>query len=66
MCQSLALIAKQEHDIAGLDLHPSQLEPQTDAIDGVGILTPLQRVPRAAPTEPLICAAPWRAAIGRL
>jgi hypothetical protein len=31
-----------------------------------GSLTPLQRVPRAASTEPLFCAAPWRAAIGRL
>ena len=41
----------------------AQLEPQTDTIDGIGILTPLQRVPRPAPAE---TPAPWTAVSGKL
>ena len=53
MRQRFALIAVEQHDVAGLGLRLAQLEPQSDAIDGVGILTALQRVPGPPPAETL-------------
>ena len=41
MCQCFALVREQEHDVTGFGLRFAQLEPHTDAIDGVGVLTPL-------------------------
>src|SRR5215469_17162589 len=52
MRQGLALIAEQQHDVAREGLRLAQLEPQTAPIDGVGILTALQRVPRSAKAKP--------------
>ena len=63
MRQGLTLIGEQKHKVAGLGLRLARLEPQTDTIDGIGILTPLQRVPWPAPAE---TPAPWTAVIGKL
>src|SRR5271167_380479 len=52
MCQRLTLIGEQEHDVASLGLRFTQPEPQTNTIDGVGVLTSFQRVPRPTPAEP--------------
>ena len=65
MRQGLTLIGEQKHKVAGLGRRLAQLEPQTETIDGIGILTPLQRMPRPAPAETPFCAAPWTAVIGK-
>ena len=51
MGERFGFIAEQKHDIARLGLRLQQLEAQAGAVDGVGILAALQRVPRPAPAE---------------
>ena len=53
MGQSFGLIFMKQDDIAGLSLLTPDLKTQTDAIDLSRVLTPFQRVPGAAPAEPL-------------
>ena len=52
MRQSFALVGEQKDDVARLGLRLAQLEPQADAVDGVFVLTPFQRVARTAQAEP--------------
>jgi hypothetical protein len=52
MGESFALVGEQKDDVAGLGLRLAQFEPKADARDGVLVLTPFQRVARAAKAEP--------------
>lgn len=49
--QRLALIGKQQHDVAGLGLCLAQLKPQADPRDRLGVLAVLQAVPWPSPAE---------------
>lgn len=49
--QRLALIAIEQHNVAGLGLGFAQLEPEPNALDLGCDLAPLQRVPRPPPPE---------------
>src|SRR3954468_8727102 len=51
MRQRLRLIAEQQYDIAGFGLCLEQLAAQPGTVHRLGVLTALQRVPGAAPTE---------------
>jgi hypothetical protein len=51
MCQRLALIGEQQHDIASLGLSLAQLQPQTHAVDRLRVLPALQCVPGPSPAE---------------
>ena len=51
MGERFRLIAEQQGDIAGFGLLPQQAQAQTGAVDRIGILPTLQRVPRPAPGE---------------
>jgi hypothetical protein len=51
MRERFRLVPEQQHDVAGFGLRFQQLTAQAGAIDGIGVLTPLQRVPRAAPAK---------------
>ena len=48
MRERLALIGKQQHDIASFGLRPEQLHPQTAAIHGLSVLAPFQGVAGSA------------------
>ena len=52
MGESFALVGEQKDDVASLGLRLAQFEPQADAVDGVFVLTPFQRVARTAKAEP--------------
>jgi hypothetical protein len=58
MRQRLALIAVEQHDVAGFGLLFAQLQAQADPLDLGGNLTSLQRVSWPPPAK-LFCAAPW-------
>ncbi len=51
MRQRLALVAVKQHDVASLGLGLAQLKPEPNALDLVGDLPPLQRVPWPPPPE---------------
>src|SRR3954467_7134722 len=51
MRQRLRLIAEQQYDIAGFGLCLEQLAAQPGTVHRLGVVTALQRVPGAAPTE---------------
>ena len=63
MRQRLALIAVEQHDVAGFGLTLAQLQAQADPIHLAGGLASLQRVPGPPPTE-LFFATPWTIATG--
>src|ERR1700756_1486777 len=42
---------KRQHDVAGRGLRFQQLTAQTGAVNGIGILTAFQRVPRPPPAK---------------
>ena len=63
MRQRLALVAIEQHDIAGFGLTLAQLQAQADAVDLAGDLASLQRVPGPPPAE-LFFATPWTIASG--
>src|SRR5215831_9613633 len=48
MGQGLALIGKQQRDVASLGLRLEQFQTQPAAIDGLGVLATLQRVAGSA------------------
>ena len=52
MGQCLALVGKQQHDVADCGLRLAQGKPQADTINLVRALTALQRVPWPPETEP--------------
>ena len=52
MGQRLALVGKQQHDVAGRSLCLVQDKPQADTIDLVRALTALQPVPWPPEAEP--------------
>ncbi len=49
MGERFGLILEQQHDIASLGLLLQKTKPQTRAVNGNGVLPPLQRVPRSPP-----------------
>ncbi len=51
MRQRLALVAVKQHDVASLGLGLAQLKPEPNALDLIGDLPPLQRVPWPPPPE---------------
>jgi hypothetical protein len=51
MGERLRLVAEQQGDIAGSGLLPQQAQAQAAAVDRIGVLSALQRVPRPAPGE---------------
>jgi hypothetical protein len=51
MRERLGFVLEQQHDIARLGLGFEKLSAQTAAVDGVSVLTAVQRVPGAAPTK---------------
>src|SRR6185503_7604635 len=55
--QCLALVAVEQHDIAGLGLLLAQLQAQADPFDLGGTLASVQRVPRPPPAELFLCNA---------
>ena len=61
--QCLALIAVQQHNVAGLGLLLAQLQAQADPFDLGGALASVQRVTRPPPAE-LFCATSWTVANG--
>jgi hypothetical protein len=52
MGESFTLVGEQKDDVASLGLRLAQFEPQSNAIDGVFVLTPFQGVPRATEAKP--------------
>jgi hypothetical protein len=51
MGERLRLVAEQQRDIAGFGLLFQQAQTQAGAVNRVGILAPLQRVPGPPPGE---------------
>jgi hypothetical protein len=51
MGERFRLVAEQQDDVAGFGLLPQQAQAQAGAVDRVGVLPTLQRVPRPAPSE---------------
>jgi hypothetical protein len=51
MGERFRLVAEQQDDVAGFGLLPQEAQAQTGAIDRVGVLPALQRVPRPTPGE---------------
>jgi hypothetical protein len=49
MGERFRLVAEQQGDIAGFGLLPQQAQAQAGAVDRIGVLPALQRVPRPAP-----------------
>jgi hypothetical protein len=52
MGKCFRLVAEQQGDIAGFGLLPQQAQAQTGALDRIGILPTLQRVPRPWAVSP--------------
>src|SRR5512134_4100016 len=50
-CQRFRLVLEQQYDVAGVRLLLQQTQPQTGAIDGIGVLAAFQRVPRSPPAK---------------
>jgi hypothetical protein len=57
MGQSFGLVGRQQHDIAGFGLLLQQSEPESGAIDGIGILSVAQAVPGPAPSVAVFFSA---------
>src|SRR5271166_2720057 len=55
MGQRLALVGEQQHDVAGLRLGFQELEPQSAAVYGIGVLLALEGVAWPAKAEPPFC-----------
>ena len=52
MGQRLALVRKQQHNVAGLGLRLAQVQTQSHPLDRLGVLAALQRVARTPVAEP--------------
>lgn len=52
MGERLRLVAEQQGDVAGFGLLFEQAQAQAGAVNRIGILAPLQRVPGSSPGEP--------------